>query len=140
MSAAQGTELDALIKALEKPLKDLGYKKKRYVWYKDKGSLTVVFSVQRSQFGRELWYYNFGVGINALSDEAINTVSKCHITERLDMKIKGKALTPDVLAKAVSKWENEYGDIAALRARALENRLPAASSLRAVTYLTSVVL
>lgn len=119
-------------------MKENGYKKNRLNWYKDTGDVTLVFAVQKSQYGADVWYYTFGTGINALADGIVNTASKCCIRERLVNTVNGKPLTAEVLQKAILRWEERFGDIVKLRKAAIEGRLPAITEKRAVTYLTTV--
>ena len=49
---------DELVNAISAKAKACGYKKSRLTWYKDKDKLTVVLSIERSQFDPKLWYYN----------------------------------------------------------------------------------
>lgn len=129
---------DELISDLKKALKEKGYKKNRYNWYKAIGDLTVVFSIQRSQYGKDVWYYNFGIGINKLENTPITSISKCQIAQRLDTEINGKILSADDLILAISHWEEKYGDIKRLRMMAVENKLPLMTTKQAVTYLTQI--
>lgn len=55
------------------------------------------------------------------------------------MKARGITISPDVLVRAVSRFEAEYGDINKLKIRAMEGRLPAFATRQAVSYLTSIV-
>lgn len=121
-------------------LKEKGYKKNKYNWHKQNANLTVVFSIQRSQYGKELWYYNLGIGINDLVNGNISTISKCQVVERLENKIKGVTLTAVELSKMIIYWESEYGDISKLRIKALENRLPKITTRQVISYLTTVKL
>ena len=132
-------ELDKLIETIREPLKNNGYKKKNITWYKVCDTLSIVFSIQKSQFGADLWYYNFGIGINELEVKPITTITKCHIIDRIDKAIKGKEITPDVLLKAIDNWEDKYGDIGKLRMKAIENKLPKMTTRQAISYLTSVI-
>lgn len=129
---------DELIDDLKKPLKEKGYKKNRYNWYKAIDNLIVVFSIQHSQYGKDLWYYNFGIGINELENKPITSISKCQIVERLDAEINGKMLSADNLIQAITHWEEKYGDIKKLRIKAVENKLPPMTTKQAVTYLTTI--
>ena len=134
------TKLNELICELAPLLKQQGFKKQGLVWYKENSELTVIFSVQRSQYGNDLWYYNFGIGINALEDKPIRSISKTHIRSRLDMKMKDIYFTADVLSQAVQRWTDDYGEISKLRICAIENRLPAMSASQEITYLTAIDL
>lgn len=129
---------EEMVEKLTLLFKENGFKKNKYNWYKQKANITVVFSIQRSQYGREQWYYNFGIGINDLVNGNISTVSKCQVVERLENHIKGVILTPDDLRKAIIHWESEYGDISKLRIKAVENKLPKMTTRQAISYLTTV--
>lgn len=129
---------DELIDDLKKALKEKGYKKNRYNWYKVINDVTIVFSIQHSQYGKDLWYYNFGIGINELENKPITSILRCQIAERLDAKINGKTLSADVLIQALTHWEEKFGDIKKLRIKAVENKLPPMTTKQAVTYLTAV--
>lgn len=131
-------EFDKLIEELKKPLKKKGYKKNRYNWYKSIDGLTIVFSIQHSQYGKDLWYYNFGIGINELEGKQITSISKCQIVERLDAKINDKILSAENLIQAITRWEEKYGDLKKLRIKAVENKLPAMTTKQAITYLTTI--
>lgn len=131
-------ELDKIIEAVRVPLKNNGYKKKDMNWYKINDTLSVVFNIQRSQYDADLWYYNFGIGINDLEVKPITTITKCHITDRIDKAINGKEIPPDIILKAIYCWESKYGDLGKLRVMAIENKLPKASTRQAISYLTSV--
>lgn len=130
-------ELEKIIEAIKEPLKNKGYKKKNNNWYKLCDTLSIVFSIQKSQYGADFWYYNFGIGINKLEVKPITTITKCHIIDRIDKTIKGKEIPPDVLLNAIYNWENKYGDIGELRIRAIENKLPKMTTRQAISYLTS---
>lgn len=130
--------LDDLVETIRPVLKERGYKKKKYCWYKNNEDITVIFAIQRSQYGADMWYYNFGVVINQLESKSVTSISGCHITERLDMKINGEMLATDILLKAIIRWEEKYGNMESLRRKALENNLPRMTTVRARTYLTTV--
>ena len=100
-------------------------------------ALTVVFAVQRSQFGRELWYYGFGIALHALSQAPVTSISGCQIRDRVEMKSSaGVLLTPDEILHLTAFRTRKYGDLRKLRIRAVQNQLPRMTELRAVTFLT----
>lgn len=51
--------LDELVKLISVKAKNRGYKKAGLTWYKDKADLTVILSIQKSQFDTKTWYYNY---------------------------------------------------------------------------------
>ncbi len=131
-------KLDTIIEKIKEPMKSNGYKKKNLNWFKTNGTITLLFNIQKSQYGSDLWYYNFGIGLNELKDKPISYISMCQITERLDMKLNGKELSPDILLKAILSWENKYGDLKKLQNKAFEGKLPKTTTRHALTYLTTV--
>ena len=131
-------ELDTIIEMIKEPMKANGYKKKNLNWFKINGIITLFFNIQKSQYGNDLWYYNFGVGLNELENKPISCISMCQITERLDMKLNGKEIAPDVLLRAILSWENRYGNLKELQIKAIEGKLPKTTTRLALTYLTTV--
>ena len=129
--------LDDIISDLTPILKNHGYKKNRLTWSKSAEELTILFSIQKSQYGNDIWYYNFGIAINALLEKQTASISRCHITQRLDNTRNGKPWSADDLLNAIKIFENKYGSMHCLRTAAIENRLPLQSTRRAITYLTT---
>lgn len=131
---------EELALALAPHLKEMGYKKVRSTWYKEIGPLTLVFSIQKSQFGADVWYYYFGIGLQALTPTPIKSIGKCQITYRVDQIENNKTVTCDNLVHLVRKWETMYGDLRKLRVCAIEGRLSGQCTPAARRYLTSVDL
>jgi len=118
-------------------LKALGYKKRGFTWFRQSDALTVVFAVQRSQFGKDLWYYAFGTALHALTPPPVQSISKCQIQDKTEMRTKnGSMLTLEHILHLVQFWAEQYGDIRTLRIRAVQNKLPAMTERNAVRYLT----
>lgn len=130
--------LEEIIEKLTLFLKENGYRKNKLNWYRQKDELTIVFSIQRSQYSKEQWYYNFGIGIDDLVSGKISVISKCHIIERLENRLAGRMLSLDDLSRAIMHWESKYGDISELRYKAIENKLPKMTTKQAISYLTTV--
>ena len=131
-------ELEELVEAIKEPLKSNGFKKRNTNWYKIGNDLTIVFNIQKSQYGDDTWYYNFGIGINELETKPITTIARCHITDRIDSMINGKEIAPNVLLKAILSWESKYGKLSDLRIKAIENNLPKMTTRQAISYLTTI--
>lgn len=119
-------------------LKECGYKKNRLTWVKTKESVHVVFSIQKSAYGSDVWYYCFGICIDPLCDTKTISMSKCQIQERRDHNHKGHLWTADDIISLLCKWENLYGDIQKLRRKAIEGKMPSQVTKEALTFLTSV--
>jgi hypothetical protein len=128
---------DTLTATLTPKLKEIGFRKRRLTWYREQDGLTLVFAVLRSQFGSDLWYYSFGIGLHALTLPPVTTISKCQIREQTEMrKADGTLFSPDEILHLIRFWAEQYGDIRQLRIRALQNRLPKMTEQSAVSYLT----
>lgn len=129
---------DELVHAISAKAKACGYKKSRLTWYKDKDKLTVVLSIERSQYDPKLWYYNYGICLHELSNGKHHSLSACQVRYRVDGTSNGVTLDSSAVLSLLEKWESKYGDIGLLRICAVEGKLPLQTSLDAIRYLTSV--
>lgn len=129
---------DELVGAISAKAKARGYKKTRLTWYKDQDNLTVVFSIERSQFDPKLWNYNYGICLHALSNGKPHSLGACQIRYRVDGTYNGVTLDSDAVTSLLEKWESMYGNLRLLRVYAVQGKLPIQSSLDAIRYLTSV--
>ena len=129
---------DELGNAIAAKAKACGYKKSRLTWYKDKDNLTVVLSIERSQYDPKLWYYNYGICLHELSNGKHHSLSACQIRYRVDCTSNGATLDSGAVLSLLEKWESMYGDIGLLRICAVQGKLPLQTSLNAIRYLTSV--
>lgn len=127
-----------LVDAISAKAKACGYKKARLTWYKDKQGLTVVFSIERSQFDPQMWYYNYGICLHELSNGNHHSLNACQIRYRVDCMSSGVTLNSDAILSLLEKWESMYGDIDPLRICAVEGKLPIQSTADAIRYLTTV--
>lgn len=127
-----------LVDAISAKAKSYGYKKARLTWYKDKQGLTVVFSIERSQFDPQMWYYNYGICLHELSNGKHRSLSACQIRYRVDCMSSGVALNSDAVLSLLGKWDAMYGDIRLLRICAVQGKLPIQSTADAIRYLTTV--
>lgn len=130
-------QLDQITSELLLKLKAQGYNKNRLTWYKSDKELTVVFAIQKSAYGADLWYYCFGICINALKPEC-KVISHCQIQHRIDMSYNGHNWTPDEILTLLGKWVSMYGSMTELRTKAIEGNLPSYCTREALRYLTTV--
>lgn len=123
-----------LIDYLAISMKTLGYKKTRNNWKKQSEDLTIVITIQSSQYDTNTFYVCFGVAIDAISPCAPTSTHMCDIKSRLDGDVFPNYKS--ILA-AIKLWEEKYGTLSRLRKAAIAGRLPIQSSLKASSYLTS---
>lgn len=116
-------------------LKEMGYRKRRLTWFRQLNETTIVFNIQKSQYSCDTWYYQFGIGINSLAGEKINSISQCDIICRFDQSVSGKLLQADDLKWILLRWSEKYGSIDQLRSTAREGTLPQITTIRAKKYL-----
>ena len=133
-------KLEFLVAAIAPKAKAHGYKKVRRTWYKEKEDLTVIFSIQKSQFDAEAWYCTYGVCLRQIAKGSTHTLDACQIQYRIDCYINGTALGAEQIVSLLEKWEAMYGDIQLLRRCAVQGKLPIQSSAEAVRYLTTADL
>ena len=130
--------LRAITEPLSAALKARGYRKQKLTWYRRFEDTTVVFAVQKSQFSADVWYYHYGVGINAFYDTEIRSLSRCDVVYRLNQTLNGVRVTPEHLLRVLALWETDYGkDLHPLRRKAIEGKLPKMTTQRVLRYLTS---
>jgi hypothetical protein len=118
----------------------MGLRKTKLTWHKVKNDLTIVFSVQKSQYSSDTWYYSFGICLHEISDGKTQSIGNCQIKYRVDQIINGIQLTPEMITQLLERWDVLYGDMKKLRICAVEGKLPGQCTIRAMRYLTSVNL
>lgn len=133
-------ELDDIVKRISPKLKEKGYKKNRLTWHKVKNNLTVVFSIQKSQFSSEVWFYSFGVSLHEIADHNSQSINGCQIKYRVNHMVDGVHLLPENLIHLIGRWDALYGDMEQLKMCAVQGKLPGQCTISAVRYLTSVNL
>lgn len=133
-------DLEFLVESIAPKAKARGYKKVRRTWYKEKEGLTVVLSIQKSQFDAEAWYCTYGVCLHQIAKGSTRTLDACQIQYRIDCAANGTVLGAEQIVSLLEKWEAIYGDIQLLRRCAVQGKLPIQSSAEAVRYLTTVDL
>ncbi len=121
------------------PLKDRGFKKAKLTWYRSDNDITILLNIQKSQYSKEIWYYNLGFGINQLHEKAIHSIYACDIIYRLDQRVNGKWVSGERLIAIFDKWIEKYGSLEELRTHAIEGTLPGVIGKDTMTFLTTVV-
>ena len=127
-----------LVCAISLKAKECGYRKNRLTWYKVKDNLTVVFSIQKSQFDSSIWYYNYGICLHDIAEGNTHKLNSCQIKYRLDHVIDGVVFYSDRVIYLLEQWDSMYGDVKLLKACAVQGKLPVQSTLKAIRYLTTI--
>ena len=129
-----------LIDEIKPLLKEKGYKKVRQTWYKDDGTLIVVFNIQSSYYDKDDYYINLGVIIKALAEDGASaSLTNCHLQQRIEAENdKGEFLTAEKFVRVLELWEQWYGNLKSLHIRALEGKFPMFCTAKAKSYLTTV--
>lgn len=112
-----------------------GYKKRRLTWYKRCSDTTILFWLQKSQFSKDVWYYNFCVGFNSFWEREITSYEHCDISNRFDQVYDDRVLTAEFLIAYLDKWEERYSDLRTIRELARSDKLPFFTTIRAESYL-----
>lgn len=129
-----------LIAELIPLLREKGYKKKSHTWYKENSDLVIVFNIQHSNYSKDEYYIILGISIKALK-KSKGICLNCDITQSVPSKNeKGVFVSSATLIKILDLWEEWYGNLANLRRKAVEGKLPICSTGEAITFLTSVRL
>lgn len=131
---------EIVLQELSTSLKNKGYRKNRSTWYKTKQNLTVVFSIEKSQYSKDTWYYWFGICLHDITDGCNRTITACQIKYRIDNVMNGVSVISENVLSLLMRWESMYGDIYSLRRYAMQGTLPQLTTLNAIKYLTSIGL
>ena len=129
--------LEEIVNVIAPELKARGYKKNKLTWHKVKPKLSIVFCIQKSQYGSDVWYYLFGINLDDLGPKS-KSISTCQIQYGIENTIRNVALSTDSIVHLVDKWESMYGELGHLKKCAIANSLPEQTSLTAIRYLSSV--
>lgn len=116
-------------------LKKLGYRKRCLTWYKENEDATIIFHIQKSQFGRDVWYYCFGVDIFQLSGTHARSMDGCQVRDRYNQREGSVYLSPEKLVEMITIWEQNYGIVSALVQRLQEHKLPFMTFGSAIRFL-----
>lgn len=133
-------QLNEIIGQISLPIKNMGYKKRRNAWYKEKDTLTVVLSIQKSQYSADTWYYLFGICLHEIAEKGNQSINNCQIQYRVDNRINDVEISSDNIVRLLKRWEEMYGDLRLLRLCAVQGNLPGQYTKKAVHFLTSVDL
>ena len=131
--------LEEIAGLISQPLKAMGYKKNKYTWTKICGSITIVFSIQKSVYSQDMWYYCFGICLNSLLGKSARSISNCQIQDRLDRIYQNKHVwTAEEIVHLMKRWEDLYGTFSKVQAKAIGGNLPKMSTTEAIRYLMTV--
>ena len=125
--------LDELVCELTPKLKALGYRKNKLTWYQNRGKLSILFAVQKSQYDKDRWFFVYGVCLHEITDQRPGSLSACQIICRID-----HVLTAEGIVQLLQSWENRCGDLGKLRRLAVQGQLPGIVTRDAIRYLTTV--
>lgn len=130
--------LDEFVAELAPLLKAKGYTKSRLCWVKKCDEVSLIFYIQKSQFGKDVWYYNFGVSINALLNEKCpKSFSDCHLWDRIDRSTGTHIWNPGEIAVLSEKWEVRYGSMEKLHSNAIEGKYPEFVKPEVIPYISA---
>ena len=127
--------LDDILAELPQLLKKEGYKKQRLNWFRREQDVTLLFTIQRSQWSKETWYYCFGTAINDLHPEGVRSAHYGDVMARLDCVIAGKMPVAEDIARILKMWEFKFGTVEKLRELAIRGSLPFWTTVDAKNYL-----
>lgn len=96
-------DLECLVESIAPEAKAHGYKKVRRTWYKEKEDLTVVLSIQKSQFDAEAWYCTYGVCLHQIAKGSPRTLDACQIQYRIDCSVSGTAQGAEQIVSLLEK-------------------------------------
>ena len=116
-------------------LKNRGYKKRRLTWVKKYPDITILFWLQKSQFSKDVWYYNYCVGFNEFYSHEITSYNYCDIIQRFDQMYDNRLLTCSDIIAILDVWESKYSDLQNIRMLARADSLPVFTTLRAKSFL-----
>lgn len=128
------TGLEAIVSELSLIVKKKGFKKNRLTWHKVKDNITIVFTIQKSQYDKNTWFYLFGICIHAIADGSVSTINSCQIKYRVD----NVTIQAETIANLLERWESMYGSLPLLRRCAVQGKLPGQYTVKALSYLTSI--
>lgn len=124
-----------VIEYLTVSMKEHGYRKSRNNWKKQCEYITIIITIQSSQYNTNTFYVCFGVSINAIAERPPASAHMCHIQARID----GNNFSDmEHIMNAIELWGEKYGTLESLKRAAFANKLPIQSKSIAVTYLTSI--
>ena len=129
--------LDEILETLPQLLKKEGYRKQRLNWFRREQNLTFLFTIQRSCYSKEQWYYCFGVAINALHPEAVRSAHYGDLMERFDCVIAGKMPDAEDILRILKLWEQRFGTMERLKNAAIHGNLPWNTTVAAKSFLMS---
>lgn len=130
--------LENIISMLSPMLKNAQYKKNRLTWYKDNEHISVVFSIQKSQYSVDSWYYIFGICLHEITSTNKHSINSCQITYRIDNTANNCHLSSESIFNLIVRWEELYGNLQLLKQKAITGKLPGQCMVNAIRYLTTI--
>ncbi len=128
---------DDIVNEIKAATKNMGYKKRRLVWHKVQDRLTIMFSIQKSLYSPDVWYYRFGICLHDIASGSIFSMDSCQIMFRLDHTYENRVIEAQKVINLIDRWETMYGNRKLLRRCAIEGRLSGQCTAAALKYLTS---
>ena len=116
-------------------MRQQGFRKKKLTWYKNQEDVTIVFNIQKSQYSNDIWYYNYGIGINDFYPKQITDIQKCDICYRFEQALNHQIITADDLVRILQIWVDQYGSLEKLISQAHKGKLPAMTTKKCSEYL-----
>jgi hypothetical protein len=105
-------DLESITQSLSVTLKKKGYKKSGLSWRKEKQLLTVFFSIEKSQYSTDTWYYWFGIYLHKLSEGKRQTIGNCQIKHRVDNVVnRVSEVAPKVVVPVASVTKDVVKDV-----------------------------
>ena len=129
-------KLDTIVSEISLIFKKMGFRKNRLTWYKTNDSITIIFSIQKSQYDKDAWFYLFGICIHEIADGNIRSINSCQIKYRIDNVL----LSAESISSLLGSWESMYGTLYLLKCCAIRGKLPGQCTVKAMRYLTCVNL
>lgn len=114
-------------------LKQLQYRKQNLTWRKKSDEITIVFNIQNSSFSKDDFYISLGVYLHELGDTKNPKIYDCQVQQRID-----SIYDVDKLINILLLWEEWYGTLERLKSKARANKMPAMTTVKAITYLTTI--
>lgn len=126
-------DIENLLTELSTRLKQLKYRKQNLTWRKKDNAITIMLNIQKSSFSKEDFYVNLGIYIHGLGDITNPKIYDCQVQQRVDF-----VHNVDKLVNILMLWEDWYGSIEKLKNKARSNKMPAMTSIDAISFLTRI--
>ena len=124
-------------------LKKRGFNKRKLNWYRREKDVTICLYIQKSFWGKDVWYYNYGICINALHEKPVYTIDYFDVVERFDQKLNRRTISacikedieeyfnrkdddqisPEDVIYILDYWIEQFGSIDKLKIRSKKGDL-----------------